>query len=137
MAREFEYRHVTVRIAGKSLTGLRGIKYNVKTEKELLHGRGNKAIGIQSGNESCGGEIKLLQWELEALIAAVKLKDPTLKITDISFDIIVTYQDGVKTVNDIIKGAEFEEFEKGFDQGDKFMEISLKFLCLDIEYNRA
>ncbi len=136
MEKEFEFRHVDLVIAGKSINGLRGIKYMTKTEKERLYGRGNKAIAIQSGNEACEGEVKFLQWEIEALIAAIKAKDASLKLTDVSFDMVVSYQAANKVIVDVIHKAEFEGYEKGFDQGDKFMEISMKFLCTDITYQR-
>jgi hypothetical protein len=136
MANQFNYRDVTIYLLGKKLTGAQGVKYSVKVEKEALYGRGNKAMSIQTGNESVEGELKILQMELELLIAAVKLKDPLAKITDFSFDLVVVYQQGLKAITDVIQGVEFSEYEKGLEQGDKFMEISLKFLALDVIHQK-
>ena len=60
-------------------------------------------------------------------------------VTDIpAFDIVVAYlprQGGTQIVTDIIKHCEFTENEKQMNQGDKFMEITLPFVALDINKN--
>jgi hypothetical protein len=75
----------------------------------------------------------MLQSEVEALRAAVKTVNPKYKLTDISFDIVVTYGDGATSTTDTILGCEFTEYEKGMNQGDLMMEVSLKFMALDIK----
>ena len=49
-SREYEWSDITVVMGGRNITGLRGIKYNTKREKELLHAKGNKPHSIQRGN---------------------------------------------------------------------------------------
>ena len=61
--REYEWSDVTVVLAGRLVTGLRGIKYGAKQEKELLHAKGNKPHSIQRGNKTYEGEITLLKSE--------------------------------------------------------------------------
>jgi len=132
-SKQYAFSDVSVIILGRELQGFRGVKYSVKTEKEVLHGRGRKAFSIQQGAESVEGELMLLQSEVEALRAAVKAVNPTYKLTDVAFDIVVTYGNGLTAVTDIIQGAEFTEYEKGMESADKFMEISLPFLALDVK----
>jgi len=109
-----------------------GVKYSVKKEKNFVRGRGNKPLSIAHGNEEVTGEITLLQSEVEALSVAAKVAKPTNKITDISFDIVVSYGDDVVTT-DILKGVEIEEYEKGMENGDPNMEVTLKFKALDLQ----
>lgn len=132
-SKEFTYADINVTILGRNITGLRGIKYKVTTNKERLYGRGKKALAIQSGNEEVEGEIMLLQSELTALTLAAKAANPLNKITDISFDIVVSYGQGTTARTDIIIGAELTEYEMGMEQDDKFMEISIPFMALDIK----
>lgn len=132
-SKEFAYSDINVTILGRNITGLRGIKYKVTTSKERLYGRGKKALAIQSGNEEIEGEIMLLQSELVALSVAAKAANPLNKVTDISFDIVVSYGQGTTAKTDIIIGAELTEYEKGMEQEDKFMEITIPFIALDIK----
>lgn len=132
-SKQYAFSDISVIVLGRELQGFRGVKYKVTTDKEVLHGRGKKAFSIQSGNETIEGELMLLQSELEALRAAVKSVNPNYKLTDVAFDIVVTYGNGTVAATDIIQGAEFKEYEKGMEQGDKFMEISLPFLALDVK----
>jgi hypothetical protein len=132
-SKEFSYSDINVTVLGRNITGLRGIKYTVKTNKERVYGRGKKALAIQSGNEEIEGEIMLLQSELNALIVAAKAANTANKVTDISFDIVVSYGQGTTAKTDIIIGAEISDYERGMKQGDPFMEISLPFIALEIK----
>ena len=49
--REYEWADVSVVMAGRMVTGLRGVKYSAKQEKEALHAKGNKQIGRASCRE--------------------------------------------------------------------------------------
>jgi hypothetical protein len=127
---EYAWKDVTVVLLGKAVTGIRSVKYSEKQEKEFVYGKGDKPVAIQKGNKSYSGEIKLLQSELEALIAASE----TNSILDIpAFDIIVTYAAGVRVITDVLKSVEFTESAKEIKQGDKFQEITLPVLFLDAE----
>lgn len=82
--REYEWADVNVVVAGRVVTGLRGIKYGSKQEKELVHAKGNKPHSIQRGNKTYDGELTLLQSEYEALRTACGGD-----VLDGSFDIVV------------------------------------------------
>ena len=132
-SKQYSWSDVRVLVAGKTLIGVQGVKYTRKKEKEYVYGRGSTPLAIQDGNESFEGELSLLQSELELLVKAVRLKDPSLTLLDVSFDIVVSYTNGSVPVTDKVLGVEFSEYEKGMKQGDKFMEISLKFMALNIQ----
>ncbi len=128
-SREYEWSDVSVVAAGRPITGIRGVKYSSKQEKELLHAKGNKPHSIQRGNKSYDGEITLTQSEYEALRTA-----GGGDILDISLDIVVAYgnpSNGDTVTTDLLMGAEFTEDNTEWKQGDKFQEKSLPFIFLD------
>ena len=128
--REYEWSDVTVVLAGRDITGLRGISYSSAQEKEALYAKGNQPHGIQSGNKSYSGSIRLLQSELIALQQAAGGD-----VLDISADIVVPYGNPSKgdvIHTDLVRGMQFTESPKSLNQNDKFMEIELPFIALDI-----
>lgn len=130
-SRQYEYADITVILGGKDITGLRGIKYSKKQEKEVIYGKGNEPISIQKGNKSYEGEISLLQSELDTLAV-----NGGGSILDMQLDAIVSYgnpsKGDVLTI-DCIQGIQFTEEAKEMSQGDKFMEVKLPFICLRVE----
>lgn len=129
--REYEWSDVTVVMAGRPVTGLRGVKYSAKQEKELLHAKGNKPHSIQRGNKTYDGEITLLQSEYEALKQA-----SGGDILDASLDIVAAYGNpsaGDTVTTDVLVGVEFTEDNTEWKQGDKFQEKTLPFLFIDLK----
>ena len=131
--RESEWADVSVVLAGRDVTGIRGVSYNSDQEKEALYAKGNKPHGIQRGNKSYAGSIRLLQSEYDALNAAAGGD-----ALDVSFNIIVSYGnpsrgDVIKT--DLLVGVEITSKPKGLNQNDKFMEIELPLVMLDVVEN--
>ena len=129
-SREYEWADVTVVMAGRDVTGIRGVSYTASQEKEALYAKGNKPHGIQRGNKSYVGTIRILQSELEALQVAAGGD-----ILNVNLNIIVSY--GNPTKGDIIhvdllKGVEFTTVPKTLNQNDKFMEIELPIVMLDV-----
>lgn len=131
--KQYAWSDIRVRALGREFVGIRGIKYKRTGDDEHLYGRGSKPIAIQSGNVSYEGELTLLQSELEALTSALGV----VNLIDIRFDIVVTYRATIDgpVVTDLIKSVKCKEYEKGMEQGDKFMEITIPFLALDIVEN--
>lgn len=130
-SREYEWSDVNVVVAGRLVTGIRGVSYTSSQEKEALYGKGNKPHSIQRGNKSNSGSIRLLQSELEALELAAKGD-----ILDISFNIIVSYgnpSQGDVVSTDLLVGCEITEVPKSLNQNDKFMEIELPLIMLDVK----
>ena len=132
-SKEYSFSNVSVNVLGRTIRGFLGVKYSIKTDKAYLHGRGSNPLSIQTGNKTYEGELMLTQGELQALVITAKAADPLNDLTDVSFDIVVSYGEGTRVHTDIILGAEVMEYEKGMKQGDKHMEISLKFMALGIK----
>lgn len=130
-SREYEWSDVSVVAAGRMITGIRGVSYTSSQEKEALYGKGNKPHSIQRGNKTFAGSISLLQSELEALELAAGGD-----ALDISFNIIVAYGNPSKgdvITTDLLVGCEITEIPKGLNQNDKFMEIELPLVMLDVK----
>ena len=129
--REYEWSDVSVVLAGRLVTGLRGVKYSAKQEKELLHAKGNKPHSIQRGNKTYDGEITLLQSEYEALKQA-----SGGDILDSSVDIVAAYGNptaGDVVTTDVLIGVEFTEDNTEWKQGDKFQEKTLPFIFINLK----
>lgn len=130
--REYEWADVTLILGGRDVTGVRGVKYTEKIEREPLYAKGRYPHSIQSGNVSVEGEITLLQSELEALVKAgggsiLKLK---------SLAAVVSYGDplnGDAVITDRVEGLYFTESAKELKQGDKNMEITLPFVATRVQ----
>ncbi|SFW12818.1 hypothetical protein [Chitinophaga sancti] len=134
--KEVTWANMKVVLLGKELTGIRGIKYKLTQEKEHLHGAGDQPIGIQRGKRTYEGEIKLLKFEYDILADAVA-RAGGRDILDLTADIVVTYVKDSLSVprTDIIQGFQFKEFEKGWEQGAKFMELTLPILFMGLKQN--
>lgn len=130
-SREYEWADVSVVAAGRMVTGIRGVSYTSSQEKEALYGKGNKPHSIQRGNKTFSGAIRLLQSELEALELAAGGD-----ALNISFNIVVAYGNPLKgdvITTDLLVGCEITEIPKGLNQNDKFMEIELPLVMLDVK----
>ena len=128
-SREYEWADIDVVMAGRPVTGIRGIKYNTKKEKVLVYAKGNKPHAVQSGNYDHSGEITVLQSEYNALRQAAKGD-----ILSVSLDIVVAYGNptrGDAITTDILVGVEFTEDNTEWKQGDKFQEKTIPFVFLD------
>jgi len=132
--REYEWADVTVVGAGRDIVGVLGVEYSEKQEKEALYGKGNKPTGIQKGNKSGEGTLKVRQSELEGL----EDLSPSHSILDLQINLAVSYGDpsqGVPMRTDIINNLQFTEQKKSINQGDKKQEIDLPFICTGIDWN--
>ena len=131
--REYEWSDVSVVLAGRDVTGIRGVSYQSDQEKEALYAKGNKPHGIQRGNKSYTGSIRLLQSEYDALNAAAGGD-----VLDANFNIVVAYGNPSKgdvITTDLLVGVEITSKPKSINQNDKFMEIELPIVMLDVKEN--
>lgn len=130
-SKECEWADMTVMFAGSPLTKIRGLKYKAAKEKELLHAAGDEPISIQSGKRTYEGEIKVLKGALDDMnVAALSAKGTD--ILDMQFDIIVTYKaQGTRTLqSDTLVGVQVKQFEKGWEQGAKNMDVTLPIIFM-------
>lgn len=130
-SREYEWADMSLLLGGRDVTGVRGIKYSEKIEREAVYAKGRYPHCIQSGNVACEGEITLLQSELEALILAGKGS-----IFNLTLNAVVAYGNpalGDVMTTDMIEHIRFTESAKELKQGDKNMEVSLPFIALRVK----
>jgi hypothetical protein len=130
--RQYEFADLTLYLGGRDVSGFRGIKYTTTQEKEALYGKGNRAMSIQKGNISHTGEISLTQSELETLKALGKGS-----VLNLSLNAVVCYgnpANGDMLITDKLFGIQFTEEAKEFKQGDKWMDVTLPFIAMDIQY---
>jgi hypothetical protein len=129
-SREYEWPDVTLVLGGRDLTGIRAIKYTEKIEREAIYAKGRNPHSIQSGNVSYEGEISVLQSEYEALVFA-----GNGSIMGLSLDAVIAYGNPLNldmVITDKLLGIRFTEASKEFKQGDKFMEMKLPFIALEV-----
>lgn len=134
--REYEWADVTLILGGRDVTGIRGIKYSEKIEREALYAKGRYPQSIQSGNVSYEGEVTLLQSELESLVQAGNGSILNLK----GLTATVSYgnlANGDAVITDSVEGIYFSESPKELKQGDKNMEITLPFVALRVRQHVA
>lgn len=130
-SRQYEWADLTLVLGGKDLTGIRGVKYAEKAEKEAVFAKGRNAHSIQTGNIAVEGEITMLQSEYEAMVLA-----GGGSVLGLSLDGVFAYGNpsaGVSLLTDRVVGISFTEAAKEFKQGDKFMEITLPFIALSVK----
>jgi hypothetical protein len=129
-SRQYEWGDVTLVLGGRDITGIRGIKYTEKGEKEALFAKGRFAHSIQTGNITVEGEITVLQSELIALERA-----GNGSVLGLNLDAVVAYGNpslGDAMVTDRIVSVSFTESPKEMKQGDKNMEITIPFIALAV-----
>lgn len=132
-SRQYEWADLTLVLGGRDITGIRGVKYSEKAEKEALFAKGRYAHSIQTGNVAVEGEITLLQSEYEALVIA-----GGGSVLGLSLDGVFGYgnpANGDTPIFDRVLGISFTEAAKELKQGDKFMEITLPFVALSVKNN--
>lgn len=132
---EYVWGNLSVVLLGREVTGLRGIEYKVKRQKEVLYASGIKGRGVQKGKKEYEGTITLLQSELIALDRAAQEKGYE-DITDIDFDVIVSYvpDNGIVTTDKIVN-VSITEIPRAMKLDDLQMEIALPFIALDVVSN--
>lgn len=129
--REYEWGDLTLILGGRDMVRFRSIKYTRKVEREAVYGKGSKAVAIQSGNEAVEGEIGMLQSEYNKLVQAGKGS-----VLPLMLDGLMNYGNPTKgdaMITDRIESLRFTDETIEFKQGDKFAEIKLPFLALDLK----
>lgn len=130
-SKEYEWADVALLMGGRDVTGIRGIKYSEKIEREAIYAKGRYPHSIQSGNVSYEGEVTLLQTEYEALVKAGKGS-----VLNLSLNAVISYGNplnGDAMTTDLVENIRFTEAAKELKQGDKNMEITLPFIALRVK----
>lgn len=132
-SREYEYADITVIAGLADILGLRGISYKQAAEKEVLFAKGRKGKSIQTGNITYDGTLTVTQ---SAAIALAKSHPKG--ILGIQLDLSVHYgnpSEGDALTTDRLLSLQFTEVPKEMKQGDKFMEVAIPFIFLDLQEN--
>ncbi len=132
-SKECEWADMSVIFAGATLTKIRGVRYKAAKDKQLLHGAGDQPISIQGGNRTYEGQIKVLKGAIDDMNTAAQAAGGR-DILDLQFDIVVTYKpSGARPLQtDVLKSVEIKDFEKGWDQGAKHMDVTLPIVFLEL-----
>ena len=134
--RQYEWADITIQMGGRIITGARGISYKESQDKKLLYGKGNMPLSIQKGNKKFEGSLKLLQTELETLKELGRSVHGRATVLDLNMTLVVSYGNpaqGDVMLTDVLHNVQFTETEKSMNQGDMYMEVSLPFICTDIQ----
>lgn len=130
-SREYEWADVALLMGGRDVTGIRGIKYSEKIEREAVYAKGRYPHSIQSGNVAYEGELTLLQSEYEALVKA-----GNGSVFNLTLSAVISYgnpANGDAMLTDLIEHIRFTEAAKEFKQGDKSLEVTLPFVALRVK----
>lgn len=130
-SRQYEWADMSLVLGGRDLTGIRAIEYSEKMEREAVYAKGRNPHSVQTGNAEYEGEITVLQSEYEALVLA-----GGGTIMSLVLDAVVAYGNpslGMASITDRVVSIHFKEVKKGMKQGDKFMEMKLPFIALDVK----
>lgn len=136
-SREQSWKELKIYIDGVYVVGARGVRDKTTSDDEHLFAAGDKPISIQSGNQKPDGDLMLLKSEVDKLNDGARAAGYN-NLTEVrGIDIVCTYAPAgiTKLRTRTYKFVKFTEYEMSLKQGDKFMEITLPFLCLDIEMN--
>jgi hypothetical protein len=131
---ECSWSKVSVKLLGRTLTGLRGFSFKKGIEKEHLYAAGSDPIDIQSGNKKPEGSLKVLKYEFDMMNDAAQAAgyDDILEVPHSAVVITCAYK---KNPNDPIRiieaqGVAFSEYDVNMEQNGKMTEISLPFLAI-------
>lgn len=135
-SREYEFADISVSVLGRNLKGLRGLVYKKSQDKEPVYGQGNKPKAIQRGNVKYDGTLSMLKSDFDDLnLAAIAAGyDDIIDIPAKDMNITCVYAQDVNSKTQTVRiiGVEFTELEDGMKTGDKYKEISLPFVALNV-----
>jgi hypothetical protein len=131
---ECAWSHTSIKLLGKTLTGVRGFSFKKGVEKEHLYAAGSDPIDIQSGNKKPEGNLKVLKYELDALNDAAQAAGFE-DITDVPHTLIMITCAYKKRSTDPMRiieaqGVAFTETEVAMEQNAKMTEVSLPFISM-------
>lgn len=136
--KECAWAQTSIKVLGRTITGVRGFEFKNSIEKEHLYAAGSKPIDIQSGNEKPDGNLKLLKFEVDLMNDAARLAgyESILHVPHSLVNITCTYKadklSAMKTIE--AAGVSFSELPVGMEQNAKNTEVTLPFLAMDIKH---
>jgi len=128
---EFGWKDVTIGVNGQTMLAATGISFKDDIERELIYGKGNKPIAVNDGNVKYEGELKIHQSELEKLLE-LKGNKGTAGLRDLT--IVIAYAKEGRITTRTLIGCAATSSGEGYNQNDKFAEVTVPFIFLDIIY---
>jgi hypothetical protein len=133
---ECSWSNTSVKVLGRTVTGIRGFSFKKGVEKEHLYAAGADPVDIQSGNKKPEGSLKLLKYELDLLNDAAQ-QAGFEDITDVPHDAITVTCLFKKNPNDVTRvveaqGVAFSEVDIAMEQNAKMTEVSMPFLAMKV-----
>lgn len=133
---ECAFKHVTIKLLGRTITGLRGFSFKETVEKEHLYGAGANPIDIQEGNSKEDGNLKLLKFEVDLLNDAARAAGfkNILHVPHTAILITCSFKKTATSAMRVIEavGIAFTELPREMEQNAKQMDITLPFLAMQI-----
>lgn len=130
-SREYEWADLTLILGGSDITEVRAVKYGEKIEREAVYAKGRNPHSIQSGNIAYEGEVTMLKSGYDKLVKAGKGSVLSLALDGLFGFGNPSNGDALQTNRAI--GMRFTEAMTDIKQGDKFNEVTLPFVCLNIQ----
>ncbi len=128
--KEYSANAVTVLVAGVVITRALAVKWKAKVDSEPFYGMGKEPLGIQDGNKSYEGEVKMHQSMLEKILAATGNSD--LDGME-NIDMSVSYSENGRFTQRTLVSCRFTEVGEEYKSGDKFAEIALPFIFTKVK----
>lgn len=134
--KECAWAQTSLKMLGRTITGLRAFEFRKAKEKEHLFAAGAKPIDIQEGNVTPTGSITLLKYEVDQLNEAARLAGfaDITEVPHTAISIVCTFKKTAasKTESVRVVGVAFSEIPVGMQQNAKMTEVAMPFLAMDV-----
>jgi hypothetical protein len=134
---EFGFVDLTVIMLGRSVLGLRGLRFKVSQQKKNVRGAGRKPIARWRGAVEYEGSVTVLLSELIAMMQSQGVASSIGVVGIKPFDIVAAFAaqagDTVTTFN--LTYVEFMEYEVNVNQSDEEIEIELPIIIGEVLEN--
>jgi hypothetical protein len=136
--KECAWAQTTLKILGRTITGVRAFEFTKAVEKEHLFAAGADPIDIQEGNKTPTGSITLLKYELDMMNEAAVIAGYA-DITEVPHTLISATCTYKKTATSQAKsisalGMAFSSMGAGMQQNAKMTEVPLPFLAMKMVF---
>lgn len=128
------FASINLNLLGATVTGITGIKYELKQEKENEYGLGELPVSRSYGVKEPSGSITLLGSSVQALRQAVSNGDLT-DLPPFDIPVIWTPKNSTQVHVHILKMCEFTTDSVDIKTKDKKYEVELPLVIGDINYN--
>ena len=128
--REYEWADLTLLFGGNDIVEIRAVKIKEKIEREPLYAKGRQPFSIQSGNTIYEGEVTLTLGGYQRMVKMGK--GSVLNLAGEGVFAFGNPSTGDALMTKRAEGIRFTDAEVSLKQGDKFGEVTLPFVCLNV-----